>query len=133
MISIDCKPPKESHSFLLCFCIADGLFSRVVLIDIFVKNLNCHGQFILIYSEFNIDISSASKETVVSKSSQILFELHLLQSVLSDEETSYPGVNHQTKPSPAGNEEKGIWPGQVEWVWRESRERRNHTRGSQKV
>lgn len=50
----------------------------------------------------------------------MLLELHLLQSFLNDEETSDPGVSHQTKPSPAGNEEKGIWPGQVEWVWRES-------------
>lgn len=55
MIFIDCRFSKELYFFLLCFCIVDGLFSRVVLIDIFVKNLNCYGQFSLIYSEFNID------------------------------------------------------------------------------
>lgn len=56
MIFIDCKFLKELYFFLLCFCIVDGLFNCVVLIDIFDKNLNCYGQFSLIYCEFNIDI-----------------------------------------------------------------------------
>ena len=37
-----------------------------------------------------------------------------------NEEASNTGASHQAQPGSVRNEEKRIWHGQVEWIWRKS-------------